>query len=93
MDTSSSGIKVVKLNADYGNNVRGSVCSFPDQIADSLISARIKNQQGQEIPGAVLDKEATEKNEKWRVSHAAAKADVDRRMESSVAAAIAANKR
>lgn len=84
--------KTVKLNADFGNNVKGDVCSFPSEMADRLISARIKTANG-EIAGAVLDKEATAKNEQWLKDHAKSVVDAEQKREAMTAAALAGARR
>lgn len=62
-------IKVVKLNADYGNNVKGDICSLQAHVADELIgkTLKAKGEDGsvRTIPGAVFMEKETKAHGEW----------------------------
>lgn len=62
-------LKVIKLNAAFGNNAAGEVCSFPAATADALIEqkTKIKGEDGsiRVVPGAVFLEKETRAHVEW----------------------------
>ena len=85
-------MKTIKLNADYGSNVRGDVCSFDDATADRLIASRLKTPGG-EIPGAVFMTAETKSNLEFEANFKKSKADEENLIRATAATMTAAGAR